>query len=130
MSAINTGLSGLLAAQTRLGTSANNISNVRSTIGEEDGVRGNKPYQPQVVAEQSLADGGVDAVVLDRQPASVPVYDPNGEFANKDGVVNYPNVELESEAVSQLQGRVAYQANLKSIQADEETTTSLLNILS
>ena len=130
MSAINTGLSGLLAAQTRLNTSASNVANIRSTVGEVDGKLVNKPYQPMDVAQESLAEGGVSAVVLPRQPESVAVYDPNGEFANSEGIVHHPNVDLAEENLNQLLGKTAYLASLKTIEADENTTQSLLDIIS
>ncbi len=131
MSAINTGLSGLLAAQTRLNVSANNVANAQSIVGQDDdGTKVNTPYQAQAVQQQSLAEGGVRALITPEKPASIPAYDPANLYANAEGIVQTPNVKPEDEAVNQLLAKNAYQANLKTIQAEQNTTDSLLDIVS
>jgi flagellar basal body rod protein FlgC len=129
MSVINTALSGLEAAQTRLNVSANNTANQLSTYGEDaTGAPVNAPYQPQQVQNQSLQNGGVQPVTLLSDPASIQLYDPSSSVADANGLVNYPNVRQDDEAVNRLLAAQAYKANLSVLKTEEETTSSLLDI--
>lgn len=129
MSAINSALTGLVSAQTRLNVSANNTANARSTVSDDEAtVPVNKPYQPQRVQDQTLATGGVRAVVLPDAPASVAVYDPASSVANEEGIVNYPNVSEENEVVNQIISSNSFQANLKTLKTADDALSTLLDI--
>tara|TARA_B100000989_G_C19460380_1_gene435939 strand:- start:439 stop:837 length:399 start_codon:yes stop_codon:yes gene_type:complete len=127
-SAINTAISGLNASTKRLDNSANNVANVASTAGVENGQRVNKPYVPTQVENTALASGGVATTQRAVDPASTPVYDPNNALANDEGLVDYPNVDLEEEVVNQQIATYTFEANLKVIEKADEMQEDLLDI--
>jgi flagellar basal-body rod protein FlgC len=128
MSAVNSALSGLVVAQTRLTVSASNTVNQLSTAGEENGQIVNKPYVPQRVQAQTLASGEVAAVVLPEEIESFNRYDPASPLANEKGLVSYPNVSSETEVVNQQIAAQTYTANLKVLQTQDKMTAALLDI--
>ena len=54
--------------------------------------------------------------------------DPSAPFANQDGLVAAPNVDLANEFVQMAVAKYSFIANAKVIQAYSETTESLLDI--
>lgn len=129
VSAIGTALSGLNAASTRLSASASNIANLQSTQTRRNGVTVNEPYTPVQVDQQSVAGGGTRAIVRPVPNPTVPVYDPSNAAADAEGIVQFPNVNLEEEVVNQVVAKYDFKANLQVIKTEKETTDSLLNIL-
>ena len=106
---LGTALSGLQAAATRVGAAANNIANI-STSGSTDGVT--KPaYTPQDVVQTST-NGGVRADIQPRDPATYAAPDPDASFADADGMVAVPNIDVASEIVSMKTAEHAYKASL------------------
>jgi flagellar basal-body rod protein FlgC len=120
-SIIATALSGLDAARKRLEVSAANIANVDSEGALPDaggpdsngGAGAPQPYTPLSVSQQPLVTGGTVATT---QPVDPPVfrrYAPNASYANRDGLVASPNVDLVSEGINQLTASRAYEANAR-----------------
>jgi len=126
--AINTALTGLLAAQTRIAASASNTANSRSTYGEENGIPFNKPYEAVRVETTSLATGGVLPVVLPVDPSTLPQYDPNNQVADAEGFVQYPNVQEDKETLNRIMAQRAYENNIEVIQTQKEMDQTLLKI--
>lgn len=124
-------LSGLSAASLRLRVSANNVANSLSS-GPLPGsaASGNVPdaYTPQRVDQSALANGGTTARVSNVSPATVTTYDPSAPYANAQGLVAQPNVDLASEIVQQLTAKISFAANAQLIKADHKMTASLLDI--
>lgn len=54
--------------------------------------------------------------------------DPSAPFANEDGLVAAPNVDLASEFVQMATAKYSFIANAKVIQAYAETEQTLLDI--
>lgn len=54
--------------------------------------------------------------------------DPSAAFANQDGLVAAPNVDLASEFVQMATAKYSFIANAKVIQAYSETTDALFDI--
>lgn len=54
--------------------------------------------------------------------------DPSAPFANEDGLVAAPNVDLASEFVQMAAAKYSFIANAKVIQAYAETEQTLLDI--
>lgn len=123
--AITTALSGLLAATKRVETSANNIANAYSG-GALDEADGPAPYSAQTVVQKTGQNGGVIAEVTTKDPGFVPAYDPNSPFANEDGLVGAPNVNLAEEAVNLKLAETAYKASLAVIRTADELNEELL----
>lgn len=129
--AIGNALSGLAAAGTKIAVTSNNIANKDSLQSFENGVVTNNPYTPQKVNNVSIGIGGVLVQVVDVNPATFPVNDPNSPTADPaTGITQYPNVNLAQEFVNLLTARRDYEANLKVIQVESNMQEKLLNIIS
>ncbi len=118
--AMNTALSGLQAASTRLNVSANNVANAASTSGEV--------YKAQRVEQTSVQEGGVKAQVQPKTPATVQYFDQNNAAANEEGVAEYPNVSLEEEVINQQIAGYDFKANLSVIRTADEMLGNLLDM--
>lgn len=122
-SVIDTALSGLKAADTKLQTHANNIANQLSTSKLADG--SSKPFIPNRVDQVTLSPGGVKALVTqDAEPLDTPVGG-NGEVAQ-----GFSNVDPARELVGSLIASYDFKANLKTIQVQDKVQQSLLDIVS
>ena len=141
MTAITTARSGLLASVARLNASASNIAN-GTTTGPLPGSpaapvaavdEAPRAYQPVDVVLRSAGgqdgSGGVAATYRPRSPAHVRQYDPSAPFADADGMVAAPNVDLAQEAVDVLAASVLFKANLVVLKKADEMTGSLLDAL-
>lgn len=125
INAIGTALSGLNAASLRLNASASNIANV-STAGSLDDPS-KAPYTPKTTQSKALSDpGGVATEIVNKQPAFIPAYNPDSPFANQDGLVGAPNVDLAEEAVTMKLAETAYKANVSVIKTAEDMFGELL----
>jgi flagellar basal-body rod protein FlgC len=109
---IATALSGLDAARKRLEVSAVNVANVDSD-GALPQSSGDAPqaYTPLRVSQQPLVTGGTVATTQPVEPALVRRYAPNASYADRNGMVASPNVDLVGERIDQLAASRAYEAN-------------------
>ena len=126
ISAIQTALSGLMAASRKVEASASNIANM-STAGSID-ENGKKPYTPIYAEQTTTESGAVKSTFKPYDPAFVPAYDPDSPFANKDGIIGTPNVDLAKESVNMTEAKIAYKASAAVIRASDEMNDALLNI--
>ncbi|MBX9777124.1 MAG: flagellar biosynthesis protein FlgC [Xanthobacteraceae bacterium] len=126
-------VSGMLAATQRLQVSAQNVANVRSDGALPD-AQGNyapdasRPYTPLRVDQVDLASGGTRAVVTEVAPSYVATYDPSAPYANQDGMVAAPNVDLADEMIQQLMATYAYAANARVVTSYNQMVKSLFDI--
>jgi len=132
-SVLSIAISGMQAATTRLEVSARNVANARSA-GTLPDAQGNysadapRAYIPQRVDQVDLSGGGTQAVVSNVTPSYVPAYDPGAPYANADGQVAAPNVDLTEEAIQQLVARYTFAANARVVTAYDQMVKSLLDI--
>src|SRR5262245_5125325 len=132
-SVLSIAISGMQAATTRLQVSANNVANVLSTGALPD-QQGNYPegaqraYTPQRVDQADLIGGGTRAIVSGLWPSYVPTYDPGSPYANADGQVASPNVDLTEEAIQQLVAQYTFAANARVVTTYDQMVKSLLDI--
>lgn len=127
MDVIGSAISGLNAASKRLQASASNIANIQSTSRLENGVAVNEPYQPVGVNLQSASTGGV---ISNIQPLNIPpvqAFDPDSAFADEEGFVSLPDVNVGEEAINQILARNEYKANLRVLEAADDINGSLLD---
>ena len=82
----------------------------------------------QVSQSSGSAPGGTVATVSTASPSYTAQSDPSAPFANQDGMVAAPNVDLANEFVQLATAKYSFIANAKVIQAYAETTDSLLDI--
>jgi flagellar basal-body rod protein FlgC len=147
MSILSIATSGLSAASLRVNVAASNIANIRTTgplpasggsstsaSGVSSGISPTFPaaYVPlrvdQVDQSSGSTPGGTVATVSAVSPSFTAQSDPSAPFANQDGLVAAPNVDLASEFVQLTTAKYSFFANAKVIQAYSETTESLLDI--
>jgi flagellar basal-body rod protein FlgC len=133
ISAMNIPLSGMLAASTALNVSASNIANMQSDgpvpqtgplqpVTQTPG----SVYQPITVSDTPVPGGGVTTTITPVLPAYTLAYDPTAPFANLQGMVAAPNVNLAQEVVNQLSASVAYKANIFSLKVAQDMVNTLL----
>ena len=130
MSTLSIATSGLSAASLRLDVAASNIANslttgpLPATEGSgasaggatSSGNTSNLPtvYTPLQVNQSDQSGGGTVATVSAVSPAFVAQSDPGAWYANQDGLVAAPNVDLASEFVQLLTAKYAF-ADRKSV---------------
>jgi flagellar basal-body rod protein FlgC len=134
MNSISTiALSGMKAATRRLEVSASNVANVMTTgaLPDADGtVPAGTPraYAPLELVQTENAGGGTQTTVTTTTPSTIAVSDPQAPFANQNGLVAAPNVDLSQEMVGQMIASYSFAANATVMKADDQMTKTLLNI--
>ncbi|TCU71423.1 flagellar basal-body rod protein FlgC [Bradyrhizobium sp. R2.2-H] len=147
MSIFSIATSGLSAASLRVNVAASNIANVRTTgplpasggsgtsaDAASSSTSSTYPaaYVPlrvdQVDQSSGAMPGGTKAAVSMVSPSYIAQSDPGAPFANQDGLVAAPNVDITREFVELAAAKYSFIANAKVIQAYSETTESLLDI--
>ena len=147
MSTLSIATSGLTAASLRLDVAADNIANALST-GPLPAADGSGPsggtgnagnttnfpaaYVPlqvnQVDQSSGSTPGGTVATVSTVSPSFVAQFDPTAPFANQDGLIAAPNIDLASQFIQLLTAKYEFAANAKVIRTYSDTTKSLLDI--
>jgi flagellar basal-body rod protein FlgC len=84
-------------------------------------------YAPKRLDQIDVA-GGTAARVTTVSPSYVASYDPGAPYADKNGMVAAPNVDLGNEIVQQITARYAFALNAKVMQVDSEMMRALLDI--
>jgi len=97
---------------------ARNISNAQTTKTPEGG-----PYQRQVAVE---GPRGAETIT-DTRPGRK-IYDPGHPDADKDGFVQYPNVDINTELVDLMIARRVFEANASVFQAAKSMLRRALEI--
>ena len=128
--AIAIAVSGLTAASTQLSATASNIANSQDTAPLTPQPGQPKPYQPIQVTQTATAGGGTAAVQQPVTPASNAIYDPNSPFADSNGNVAAPNLDLAQQTVSLNATALSYDANVKVMSVAQQMQGYLLNIFS
>jgi flagellar basal-body rod protein FlgC len=133
--------SGLLASVARLDAAAANIANGR-TSGPLPATLPSQPlpeategapqvYQAVEVVLRSVggddAPSGVAATYRPRSPAYVRQYDPSAPYADRDGFVAAPNVDVAGEITDALAASVAFRANLAVLRTAGEMIKRLVD---
>lgn len=128
---IQIALSGLFASQKKLDASASNIANITTTGALND--PDHAPYSALTTVQETITDNdgntlGVKSDVIPGKTPFVPAYDPDSPFADENGVIGVPNVDLAEEAVNINLAKYSFQANLKVIETTSELNEDLLKI--
>lgn len=133
--------SGLTAQRLRMDVISNNLSNATTTRTEKGG-----PYRRQTVVFEARADkasdfgsvlqdeiekygGGVrvKAIREDTSPFRR-VYEPSNPDADKDGYVNYPNVNVVTEMVDMISATRSYEANITTLNSIKSMALKAIDI--
>ncbi len=109
--------SGMTAQSMRLNVVASNMANADSVTGSDG-----QPYRARQVVFQAKplnasaakgANGVVVARVVDDPSPFKLVYDPKNPFANAQGYVSRPNVNVVEEMTNMISASRSYQANVE-----------------
>lgn len=120
---------GLEAQKIRLNVIASNIANINSTRTPEGG-----PYRRKdvlfITHIYDQISHGVDIyrIVEDQRPFRI-VYDPSHPDADRNGYVEYPNVNPMEEMINLISASRAYEANLTMINSYKEMFMRTLDLL-
>ncbi len=130
ISGINATSSALDAEKLRMDIVAENIANAYTTRGLDG-----KVYQRKTVAFEALMNSGserasgvrVAEIGADETPGEF-IYNPTHPHANKEGMVQMPNVSVSTEMVDLLAASRAYEANLSVIRNARQMAAKALAI--
>jgi len=132
--------SGMTAQRSRLNVVSMNLANANTTRTEE----GTAYRRKTVIFTTDPVDNSFESQLKDSMDKKlygvkvtnvVPVagelkqvYDPTHPDADKDGYVNYPNVNLVEEMVSMLNANRSYEANASAIKASKEMALKAIEL--
>jgi flagellar basal-body rod protein FlgC len=129
--------SGLSAQRTRMNTIASNLANAQTTRTSQGG-----PYRRvdpvfEAIAldkmralspsERSVSLVHVQQIVQDPRPGHM-VFSPGHPDANKDGYLEYPNVNVVEEMVNMITASRAYEAGVSTVEATQKMANSALDL--
>lgn len=126
-------VSGMNAATRRLEVSASNVANVMTT-GSLPTANGSVPagapqaYQPVRLNQTATADGGTQTSITASTPSYIAISDPGAPFANQDGLVAAPAVDIAQEAIDQMIASYSFTANTNVLKANDRMTKALLDM--
>jgi len=87
------------------------------------------PLRVDQVSQSSGSNpGGTIATVSTVSPSYTAQFDPSAPYANGDGLVAAPNVDIANEFVQLAAAKYSFIANAKVLQAYAETEKSLLDV--
>lgn len=124
--------SGLIANRVRLEAISANIANANSLLDESGKYQ---PYQRRSVTfaagdpETGLEEGvHVASIDLDAGPLRLK-YEPGSPFANAEGYVGYPNVDIVIEQMNAMEAQRSYEANITVVEATKTMMSTALQLL-
>lgn len=129
--ALSIAASGMRAAATRLQVSASNVANALSAGPLPTAANSaNFPaaYIPLRVDQTDVVGGGTVATAKPVTPSYVASYDPTAPYADSNGMVAMPNVDLTDEMAQLSSIRFAFAANAYVARVDMRMMNSLLDI--
>jgi len=130
----STSISGMNAAKDRIMNAANNIANVQTNGKLPDSVneRATSYYPTDIITlSNDIADNhlGVRTQTVERENPYSTVYDPSSQYANKDGLIAAPNIDLTKEIVDTIMAELAYKANAQVIAVEKSNEETILDVL-
>ncbi len=131
VNSISISLSGLEAASKKINASASNIANMQTVGSLEAG--GQEPYTPITTINKAVTDlqgngQGVQAEFAPKKNPFVPAFDADSPFADKDGIIGVPNVNLGEEAVNIMMAEMQFKANMGALRTAKELSDELMRL--
>ncbi len=126
ISSIGIALTGLNSASMRINASASNIANLSTAGSLSD--ENNAPYTPLTITSKSIDIGGVHTSFIPISDPFTPSYDPDSPFADENGIIGVPNVNLAEEIVQMKMAELSYKSNLNTIKVAGTMFDELLGI--
>lgn len=128
--ALTIALSGLTAQKQVIDATANNIANVSTTgrVPTKDNPV-STVYKPLSVSLTALTSGGVQGQVTEDPNGYTPSYSPADIYANSEGFIAAPNVDLTREIVNLIESKVIFRANLSVIKTEDRLQKDFLDTI-
>jgi flagellar basal-body rod protein FlgC len=128
--------SGMRAAGLALSAVASNVANA-NTSGPVPNTpptqpvpqTGNSVYQPVAATQSVLPGGGVTASLQASVPGYTQAYDPQAPYANAQGMIATPNIDMATQMVSQMQAAESFRANLAVYRTASKMDQTLLDTI-
>jgi flagellar basal-body rod protein FlgC len=123
-------LSGMRAALQRFDAAANNIANVRSQGPLPSAAATGYPaaYTPVDVVQMSVPGGGVVSRVINSPRGPVAYYDPSAPYADGNGMVAAPDIDIVAEFVDLIAAELDFAASLMVLRVESDMMASLFDI--
>ena len=124
--------SGLTVFRTFLDATSNNIANMQSMGDTADGTT--DAFKTELVVAQAGAEGdgsrGARVTSIERRADEMgrPVFDPEHPYADENGIVTYPGVDLSEQMVNMVVAQRGYQANVTAIQYARDAYQAALRL--
>jgi flagellar basal-body rod protein FlgC len=137
-SSLLTGLSGLQAADARLGARASNLANLQSSgplpadpasppaASTAAGTR--QVYQAVEPVSQSVPGGGVKTLLQPTSPAFIQQYAPDSTDANAQGLIAAPNVDIAAQITGSILDSAYSKLNASVIRTSDELLQTAINL--
>lgn len=121
--------SALSAERLRMDIISSNIANMRTTRTEDGGAYVRKIAVFEENFDSKLGALGVKAVEIKEDESEMKYeYDPTHPDANKDGYVEYPNVDILVEKADLMTAQRAYESNVDTLNAQKNIISKALEI--
>jgi flagellar basal-body rod protein FlgC len=133
--ALDISTSGLIAERTRVEAITANIVNKDNFL---DAAGQNNPYQRRAVIFAPGDPGatttagrrlGVHVAAIEEEPGFEPRYEPGNPYADANGYVKYPSVNMAFEQLNIAEAQRAYEANIASGEATKTMMAQALRLL-
>lgn len=130
--------SALHAERIRMEVISQNIANANTTKAENgepyrrqlvhfESILKKQMGQPNNVASNNLSQVEATKIIEDSRPFRE-VYQPGHPDANKDGMVQYPNVHIHEEMADMISASRAYEANMAVIRTSRTLAIQTINM--
>lgn len=130
--------SALHAERIRMEVISQNIANANTTKAENgepyrrqlvhfESILRKQMGQPNDVASNNLSQVEATKIIEDSRPFRE-VYQPGHPDANKDGMVQYPNVHIHEEMADMISASRAYEANMAVIRTSRTLAMQTINM--
>ena len=130
--------SALHAERIRMEVISQNIANANTTKAENgepyrrqlvhfESILRKQMGQPNNVASNNLSQVEATKIIEDSRPFPE-VYQPGHPDANKDGMVQYPNVHIHEEMADMISASRAYEANMAVIRTSRTLAIQTINM--
>ena len=86
-------------------------------------------FQPARAVQTPSPSGGVETTAEPVRPSHTRQYVPSSPLADADGFVDFPNISLVEQIVELKQASVAYEANARVVEEEDERLGTLLDRL-
>lgn len=124
--------SALVANRVRLEAISANIAGADALVNEGGQY---EPFRRRIVTLASgdssrMSEGGVHvaSIELDAGPLRMK-YEPDSPFANPEGYVGYPNIDIVVEQMNAMEAQRSYEANITAIEATKSMMSVALQLL-